>query len=154
MASAEDVANVTISTPAPPSKSESVKELFSMKGKFAIITGAGQGIGLEVAKAFAEQGANVAIWYNSNKAAVTRAEEIEKQYGVRCRAYKVNVTDQDEVEKAVDEQVKLFGGKLDVLVANAGIPWTQGPILIVRLFYPICAHIVHLSCPLWRSSID
>ncbi|KAF3212592.1 hypothetical protein TWF679_005781 [Orbilia oligospora] len=107
----------------------SVKELFDLKGRFAIITGAGQGIGLDVAHAFAEQGANVAIWYNTNGAAVDRAAEISKKYGVVCKAYKVGVTDEQEVINAVDEQVKEFGGKLDIFVANAGVAWTQGPIL-------------------------
>ncbi|KAK6534104.1 hypothetical protein TWF281_005442 [Arthrobotrys megalospora] len=112
----------------PPSRT-SVKELFDLKGRFAIITGAGQGIGLDVAHAFAEQGANVAIWYNSNAAAVDRAAEIASKYGVICKAYKVGVTDEQEVIKAVDAQVKEFGGKLDIFVANAGVAWTHGPIL-------------------------
>lgn len=101
-----------------------------MKGKFSIVTGAGQGIGLEVAKALAEQGSDVAIWYNSNKKAVDRAAEISKEYGVKCKAYQVGVKDEAEVKKAVDAQVEEFGGRLHVLVANAGIPWTQGPVLV------------------------
>jgi sorbose reductase len=43
-----------------------VMPLFSLKGKTAIVSGAGAGIGLAVAEALAEAGANVAIWYNSN----------------------------------------------------------------------------------------
>jgi sorbose reductase len=58
--------------------------LFSLKGKTAIISGAGAGIGLAVARGFAEAGANVVIWYYSNKKALTRAEEIEKEFGVKC----------------------------------------------------------------------
>lgn len=61
-----------------------VMPLFSMKGKTAIVTGAGAGIGLAVAQAFAEAGADVAIWYNSNNKAVERAAEIEHEYGVKC----------------------------------------------------------------------
>lgn len=64
---------------------ERVLPLFSLKGRTAIVSGAGAGIGLEVAKAFAEAGANVAIWYNSNKKAIERAEEIAKEYGVKCK---------------------------------------------------------------------
>ncbi|KAK6354546.1 hypothetical protein TWF696_003689 [Orbilia brochopaga] len=107
----------------------SVKELFDLTGRFAILTGAGQGIGLDVAHAFAEQGANVAIWYNSNAAAVDRAEEISKKYGVICKAYKVDVTSEEEVRTAVDAQVREFGGKLDIFVANAGVVWSSGAIL-------------------------
>jgi len=114
--------------PVVPS-SDSVKKLFDLTGRFAIVTGAGAGIGLAIADAFAECGANVAIWYNSNKKAIERAEEISKKYNVRCKAFQVGVTDEAEVAKAVEEQVAEFGGKLDIMVANAGIPWTQGPIL-------------------------
>lgn len=60
-----------------------VLPLFSLKGRTAIVSGAGAGIGLAVAEAFAEAGANVAIWYNSNKQAVTSAENIAKTYGVK-----------------------------------------------------------------------
>ena len=60
--------------------------LFSLKGKTAIVSGAGAGIGLAVAHGFAEAGADVAIWYNSNKEALDRAREIEEEYGVKCRS--------------------------------------------------------------------
>jgi NADP-dependent 3-hydroxy acid dehydrogenase YdfG len=45
------------------------------------------------------------------------------------KAYQVNVTDQKSVEKATDSIVQEFNGRLDVFVANAGIPWTKGAIL-------------------------
>lgn len=69
-------------TEAP--KADRILPLFSLKGKTAIISGAGAGIGLAIAHGFAEAGANVAIWYNSNKKAIERAAEIEKTYGVKC----------------------------------------------------------------------
>ena len=50
-----------------PPQYERVLPLFSLKGKTAVVSGAGAGIGLAVAQGFAEAGANVAIWYNSNK---------------------------------------------------------------------------------------
>ena len=98
----------------------------------------------------AESGANVAIWYHGNKDALDRASEIEKEYGVKCKltpvqtpcsgatanifqpvgkAYQVNVQDQKAVKTAVDTIVDEFNGRLDIMVANAGIPWTQGSFL-------------------------
>jgi sorbose reductase len=55
------------STVAPVA--DRVLPLFSLKGRTAIVSGAG---------------ANVAIWYNSNKKALDEAENIEKVYGVKC----------------------------------------------------------------------
>ena len=65
-------------------KEEKVFPLFNNTGKTAIVSGAGAGIGLTVAQALAESGANVAIWYHGNKKALDRAHDIEKEYGVKC----------------------------------------------------------------------
>lgn len=67
-----------------PKDGDPVLPLFSLKGKTAIVSGAGAGIGLAVANALAEAGANVAIWYNGNKKAVERAQEISDKWGVTC----------------------------------------------------------------------
>ena len=64
--------------------SDRVLPLFSLVGRTAIVSGAGAGIGLAVAHALAEAGANVAIWYNSNKKAIAEAENIQTVYGVKC----------------------------------------------------------------------
>ncbi len=61
-----------------------VLPLFSLRGKTAIVTGAAAGIGYAIAEGFAEAGADVAIWYNTNKKALERAAEIEKTFGVKC----------------------------------------------------------------------
>lgn len=140
-------------TEAP--KSDRVMPLFSLKGRTAIVSGAGAGIGLAVAHALAEAGANVAIWYNSNKQALAEAESIEKEYGVKCKsaalslnledppdlshgaeadrktgkAYQVNVVSPEAVDEAINEIVGEFDGRLDVFVANSGIAWTDGPFL-------------------------
>jgi sorbose reductase len=45
------------------------------------------------------------------------------------KAYQVNVTDYDHVEKSINEIVAEFNGRLDIFIANAGIPWTQGSML-------------------------
>ena len=70
-------------TIAPPDNAK-VFDLFSLKHKTAIVTGGGTGIGFNVARGFAEAGANVALWYQSNERAIARAADIEKEYGVQC----------------------------------------------------------------------
>ncbi|KAI5924724.1 short chain dehydrogenase [Camillea tinctor] len=127
MADMKDGAFKHDNMPAP--KTDLVMPLFSLKGRTAIVSGAGSGIGLAIAHAFAEAGANVAIWYNSNKKALEKAAEIEEKYGVQCRAYQVNVTTWETVQAAVDEIVRDFNGRLDVFVANSGIGWEEGPFI-------------------------
>ncbi|KAF4620175.1 hypothetical protein G7Y89_g14647 [Cudoniella acicularis] len=112
-----------------PPTAHRVLPLFSLTGRTAIVSGAGAGIGLAVAEALAEAGANVAIWYNSNKKAIVEAERIEKEYGVKCKAYQVNVTSYEAISASTEEVVREFNGRLDIFVANSGIPWIQGPAL-------------------------
>lgn len=110
----------------------SIMKLFSLKGRTAIVTGAGAGIGLAIAEALAEAGANVAIWYNSNKKAEQAAANVAAKYGVVCKAYQVNVKTMESVQAGVDQCVKDLGGRLDVFVANSGIAWEWGPMLDVE----------------------
>ncbi|KAH7122016.1 hypothetical protein B0J13DRAFT_485072 [Dactylonectria estremocensis] len=107
----------------------SILSRFSLANKTAIVTGGGGGIGLAVVHAYAELGANVAIWYSSNEKTPLTAESIANKYNVTCKAYKVNVKSPEEVEKAIDQVVEDFNGRLDIFVANAGIPWTKGPMV-------------------------
>ncbi|KAL4946818.1 hypothetical protein BDV06DRAFT_730 [Aspergillus oleicola] len=107
----------------------SVMEMFSLEGKTAVVTGAASGIGLSVAQGLAEAGANVALWFNTNNKAIEEAAKIEKEYGVQCRAYQVNTKESQAVEESLEQCVRDFNGRLDVFVANAGIPWTKGPMV-------------------------
>ncbi|PNP83735.1 hypothetical protein FNYG_02952 [Fusarium nygamai] len=106
-----------------------VMPLFSLSSKTAIVCGAGQGIGLAVAKALAEVGANIAIWYNSNSGAIAEAEDIERIYKVKCRAYKVDVTSYKEVDETMTKSIRDLNGRLDVFVANSGVPWGDETVI-------------------------
>lgn len=61
--------------------------MFSLKGRTAIVSGAGAGIGLSVAQGLAEAGANIAMWYNSNPKCEERAAEIAQKYGVQGESH-------------------------------------------------------------------
>lgn len=95
MADMRDGKFVHDSTAAPTS--DRVFPLFSLKGKTAIVSGASAGnIGLGVAQALAEAGANVAMWYNKRKEPAEKAAaEIEKEYGVKCKLYPLHSTDKE-----------------------------------------------------------
>lgn len=112
---------------AQPQLAEHVLDLFSLKGKVASVTGSSRGIGACIAEAFAQAGADVAIWYNSSPADETAAA-LSKKYGVRVKAYKVSLTDFESIQAAVDQQEKDFG-TIDIFVANAGCAWQGGGLL-------------------------
>ena len=128
--SIEDAAAARQPKPVP-STPENVLEQFSMKGKVVAITGASDGIGWAVAEAITEAGGNVALWYNSNDAAVSKGEQLAKKHGIRAQAYQVEVSDHEAVQRTVNAVVKDFG-KLDVFVANAGMAISK-PILEMSL---------------------
>ncbi|RAK99315.1 SDR family oxidoreductase [Aspergillus ibericus CBS 121593] len=97
-----------------------VQKLFDLTGKMVAITGGGRGIGLTVATAYAEAGAQVAILYRTTTTAPKTAEELSSKYNTICRAYQADVTVPTQISAAIDAVVQDFG-KLDVIVANAGI---------------------------------
>jgi len=93
-------------------KADRLTDLFSLKGKVVVVTGASgpRGMGIEAARGCAEMGANVAITYSSRKeGAEKNVEELTKEYGVKVKAYKLNVTNYDDVEKCIEEIVNDFG---------------------------------------------
>jgi 3-oxoacyl-[acyl-carrier protein] reductase len=87
-----------------------------LAGRSAVITGAGQGIGLEIARLLAEHGAQVLLADLDGD----QAEKAAGQIGAGARALACDVTSEDEVEAVVARAVADFG-TLDVFVNNAGI---------------------------------
>ena len=92
---------------------------FRLDGKVALITGAGSGIGEQIARLFARQGAAVVIGDVSETGGTRVAESITAAGG-RARYQPLNVTQAASAEAAVAACVDAFGG-LHVLVNNAGI---------------------------------
>ncbi|RFU77904.1 short-chain dehydrogenase [Trichoderma arundinaceum] len=98
-----------------------------MKDKVVVVTGAADGIGLAVAEAMAEAGANVALWYNSNDAAVEKAKSFGSVHAIKAVAYQVDVSQANQVSQSISRVIEDFG-KIDVFVANAGMAISK-PIL-------------------------
>ena len=96
-----------------------VKELFDLTGKKAIVTGAAQGLGEQMALALAEAGADVAVVDMNIEGADKVAESIQN-LGRSSIAIKVDVTKVDDVENMV-KIVKERFGRIDILINNAGI---------------------------------
>lgn len=91
-----------------------------LENKIALVTGASRGIGREIAKKFAEQGANIAFTYLSS---VEKGQALEAElaaYGVKAKGYRSDASDYSAAEQLIIDVVSDFG-TLDVLVNNAGI---------------------------------
>ncbi|KAJ50542.1 gluconate 5-dehydrogenase [Clostridium tetanomorphum] len=96
-----------------------MSNLFDLTGKVAIITGASSGIGIQIAKAFAEQGANVALLARRIDRLENVAKEIEA-IGRKALPVKCDVTKEDDAKSAVNTVITKFG-KIDILMNNAGV---------------------------------
>ncbi|KAK9387785.1 hypothetical protein V1515DRAFT_600260 [Lipomyces mesembrius] len=108
--------------PIPVPKAESLHDLFSLKGKVVVVTGASgpKGMGIEAARGCAEMGADVAITYSTRPLGGEKnAKDLSEKYGVKAKAYKCNVGQWEEVENLVQTVIADFG-KIDAFIANAG----------------------------------
>lgn len=90
-----------------------------LKNKVAIITGASQGIGLGIARAFAREGARLALW-DFNAATLEKALVEVQESGAEAAAFLVDVSSKLQVDDAA-RKVKEKWGAIDILVNNAGI---------------------------------
>ncbi len=97
-----------------------------LDGKVALVTGGSRGIGAAIAKALADDGADVAISYSASpdKAKAVVNDLLAK--GVRAHAFKADQANTKEVEGLVKSVVERFG-RLDILVNNAGV-FVTGPV--------------------------
>ena len=96
-----------------------MKNYFDLTGQVAVVTGASTGLGLQMAKAFASQGANLVLLARRQNLLDENKAEIEKEFGVKCLAYACDITDTEKVKGAVKATMDTFG-RVDILVNNAG----------------------------------
>lgn len=98
-----------------------IKELFDLKGKTAIVTGGGRGLGEQIAEALAEAGANVVVCSRKLEACQEVSERL-KDKGVQSLAFKCDVTNPEDISYVVEETMKQFGA-IDILFNNSGVSW-------------------------------
>jgi NAD(P)-dependent dehydrogenase (short-subunit alcohol dehydrogenase family) len=103
-------------------------KLFSMDGKFVLITGGYRGLGLTIAETYAEAGANLALTARNLAGCQAAAAKIESKFGVKAIAKFMDVTDSKVVDTVVWQIAEDFG-RIDVLVNCAGIPGSEKPVL-------------------------
>lgn len=91
-----------------------------LEGKVAVVTGASKGIGAEIAKQYASEGAAVVVNYASSKTGADAVVNHITKNGGKAVAIQGDVAKQADIEKLLAETKKAFG-KLDILVNNAGV---------------------------------
>lgn len=94
-------------------------DMFSLKGKTAIVTGAERGIGLEIAVGFAKAGANIVI-AGLMESEFENAMNRVKEQGVRCICIPTDISKEEAVKNLVAKTLEVFP-TIDILVNNAGI---------------------------------
>lgn len=96
-----------------------MKNYFDLKGQVAVVTGASAGLGLQMAKAFANQGANLVLLARRQNLLEENARAISQEYGVEVLPIVCDITVTEHVQNAVKKTMEHFG-RVDILLNNAG----------------------------------
>ncbi len=103
----------------------SIKELFDLSGRVAIVTGGSRGLGLEMAEGLAEAGASLMLCARREEWLGPTVKEFRER-NVKAEGMLCDVADPAQVQAVVDRTIEAFG-KVDILVNNAGISWGERP---------------------------
>jgi gluconate 5-dehydrogenase len=98
-----------------------VAELFSLKGRNALVTGGSRGLGLQIAEALGEMGARVAITARKKDELEEAVSRLSKQ-GISATACVCDIGRREAILPAADEILRDFK-RIDILVNNAGATW-------------------------------
>ncbi len=96
-----------------------MKNYFDLTGNVAIVTGASTGLGVQMSKALANQGANIVLLARRQALVDENAELIKKEFGVEAIGISCDITITEQVEAAIDKVMEKFG-RIDILINNAG----------------------------------
>lgn len=94
---------------------------FNLKGKVAIVTGGGSGLGASISEVLAAEGANVIVNYLVDEANVFKfVDQLNEKYDARAIPLYGDITKASDVENVIARTVDIYG-KVDILVNNAGV---------------------------------
>ena len=96
-----------------------MKKYFDLSGMTAIVTGCSTGLGVQMARALANQGCNIVAVARRQNLIDAVAADLRKEYGVEAIGIRCDITDTDRVNAMVDEVLAKFG-RIDILINNAG----------------------------------
>ena len=98
------------------------KELFDLTGQVAIVSGGAAGIGVQMAYALGEAGANLVIAARKLERCQEMAAEMEKELGIKAIGARVDVSKPEEIDQFYDVVMKEYG-RVDILINNSGASW-------------------------------
>jgi NAD(P)-dependent dehydrogenase (short-subunit alcohol dehydrogenase family) len=98
-----------------------VKQLFDLTGRVAIVTGGAAGLGLQMAEALAEMGANIVLCARKKDRCEQAAKDLA-ELGVKTLALGCDVRNPASIREVVDRSAAEFG-QIDILINNAGVSW-------------------------------
>ncbi len=102
-----------------------VKELFALTGRIAIVTGGSRGLGQEMAEGLAEAGAKLMLCARREEWLTPAVKEMRAR-GFSCEGCTCDVSKPSDVQSVVDRTIAAYG-RVDILVNNAGISWGEEP---------------------------
>lgn len=105
--------------------------MISLAGKAALVTGGSRGIGAATVKLFARAGADVVFNYHRSREAAGAVEQEARKHGTRIESLKADLGKMADARKLVEFTRERLG-RLDILVANAGI-WNEEDVPIEKL---------------------
>ena len=127
-------------------------DLFDLKGRVAVVTGASSGLGADAARAYAAYGADVALLARRKERLDVLAGELRGQ-GVDALPVACDVSDEESIKAAVKEVLDHFG-RIDILLNNAGVAvpggvetltpeeWDRSMNVNVKGIYLMCKYVV------------
>lgn len=96
-----------------------MKNYFDLTGNVAVVTGASAGLGVQMANALANQGANVVVLARRKEKIEGVAKDLAEKYGVETLAVPCDITNTEQIKAAVKAVMDRFG-RVDILINNAG----------------------------------
>jgi len=100
----------------------------SLKNKVALITGSARGLGKAIAERYAAMGADIVVNYSKDKSSADEVIKNIRAFGVRVIAIQADISKVADLERLFTEAKAAFG-KIDIVVANAGIEMVETPVV-------------------------
>jgi len=122
----------------------------SLKGKSALVTGAGTGIGQAVALEFAQRGAVVVLHYCQSSEGAATAAQLIRSSGGQGIALRADFREQDQIASLGMQALRWLGGKLDILVNNAGVTMNL-PVSAVTMEHFDAMYAINVKAPFFLT---